>query len=264
MSDYDLICYQLEEYTEGLVTNTVNLAESEQELKKRNVELQEELKARQSIEKLLKQSLESQNRIIEDMIETLSIIVVLCDPYNSMHQQRVAALAKTIATRMSLNSDQIKGIYVAGMLHDIGKISIPTSILTKPGQIDDVERALIQTHPIISYDILKQIEFPWPVAQIARQHHEKLDGSGYPDGISGEDILLESRIICVADVVEAMGFDRPYRPSLGVDMALKEITDYRNILYDAEAVDACVDLFKTENFSFLNENNVFSRTELNI
>ena len=151
---------------------------------------------------------------------------------------------------MSLPQDQIKGIRVAGLVHDIGKMSIPAEILAKPSKLSETEFDLIKAHPQAAYDILKSIDFPWPVADIILQHHERLDGSGYPKGIKDGDILLEARIIAVADVVEAMSSHRPYRPALGTDKALEEIEKNKGTLYDPEAVDACLRLFSEGRFEF--------------
>jgi len=172
------------------------------------------------------------------------------DPYRHSHQKRVAQLACAIAREMNLPEEQIEGIRVAGNIHDIGKISVPMEILNKPGRVNKNEFGIIKNHAQAGYDILKTIEFPWPIAQIVLQHHERMDGSGYPQGLSGKDILLEARILGVADVVEAMVSRRPYRPALGIDKALEEISKNRGILYDPEVVDACLKLFTEKRFEF--------------
>jgi len=150
---------------------------------------------------------------------------------------------------MNLPQDQTEGIRLAGLVHDIGKISIPAEILSKPGKLSETEYQLIQAHPQIGYDILKSITFPWPVAEIVLQHHERLDGSGYPQGLKGDAILLEAKILAVADVVEAMASHRPYRPALGIDAALQEIKQQQGKLYDSSVVEACVQLF-ADDFEF--------------
>ena len=183
-------------------------------------------------------------------IETMAIMVEVRDPYTAGHQQRVAQLACAIAKKMGLSEDQINTLRIAGSLHDIGKIRIPTSIINRPGKLLDVEFEMIQIHPQVGYDILRNIPSPRPFAQIVLQHHEKLDGSGYPQGLLGKDILLESKILAVADVTEASSSYRPYRPALGIDIALKEILDKKGIEYDADAVDVCRELFSKENFKF--------------
>jgi HD-GYP domain-containing protein (c-di-GMP phosphodiesterase class II) len=151
---------------------------------------------------------------------------------------------------MDLQKEQAEGIRMAGLIHDTGKISIPAEILSKPGKITDLEFEMIKTHPQIGYDIFKNIDFPWPISQIVYQHHERKNGSGYPQGLSGEEIILEARIMAVADVVEAMASHRPYRPSLGIEKALEEIAKNSNVLYDPDVVDTCLRLFKEKGFSF--------------
>jgi HD-GYP domain-containing protein (c-di-GMP phosphodiesterase class II) len=151
---------------------------------------------------------------------------------------------------MKLPQDKIEGIRIASLVHDIGKISIPSEILSKPSKLSEIEYRLIKNHSQIGYDILKSIEFSWPIAQIVLQHQERLNGSGYPQGLKGDDILLEAKIIAVADVIEAMSSHRPYRPALGINKALEEISINRGILYVPEVVDACIKLFKEKDFKF--------------
>ena len=170
------------------------------------------------------------------------------DPYTAGHERRVSEIAVAIATELGLDEQRIEGIKVAGFLHDIGKISIPSEILVKPGRLNATEYALVQGHAQASFDVLKQVEFPWPVATIALQHHERLDGSGYPNGLKGDEILLESRIMAVADVVEAMASHRPYRPGLGIDKALAELERGRGSAYDPDVVDTCLRLFREQEF----------------
>jgi HD-GYP domain-containing protein (c-di-GMP phosphodiesterase class II) len=170
------------------------------------------------------------------------------DPYTAGHQRRVSDLARTIATEMGLSRDRIDGIRVMGAIHDLGKISIPAEILSKPTKLNDMEFGLIKAHAHAGYDILKDIDFPWPVAEIILQHHEKLNGSGYPQGLKGDEIHLEARIVGVADKVEAMASHRPYRPSLGLEEALADISQNRGTLYDADAVDVCMRLFHEKHY----------------
>jgi HD-GYP domain-containing protein (c-di-GMP phosphodiesterase class II) len=151
---------------------------------------------------------------------------------------------------MKLSQDKIKGIRIASLVHDIGKISLPAEILNKPTKLTEIEYSLIKDHSQTGYDILKSIDFPWPIAKIVLQHHERLDGSGYPNNLKGDEIILEARIIGVADVVEAMSSHRPYRPALGRDAALEEISKNKGILYDSEVVDVCLKLFKRKEFKF--------------
>ena len=166
------------------------------------------------------------------------------DPYTAGHQRRVAGIAVAIGAELGFDARRQEGLRVAGYLHDIGKIKITAEILSKPGKLSPVEFTLIQGHPQAGYDVLKGVEFPWPVAPVALQHHERMDGSGYPQGLKGEEILLEARIMAVADVVEAMSSHRPYRASLGLDITLAEIERGRGTAYDEGVVDACLRLFR--------------------
>lgn len=176
-------------------------------------------------------------------VESFSMMVEKRDPYTSGHQKKVGKLACAIAREMNLNNEQIEGIYIAANLHDIGKISIPVEFLNKPGRLSEKEMDIIKIHPETAYDMLKAIDFQFPVATVILQHHEKMDGSGYPFGLTREDILLESRIITVADVVEAISSHRPYRPALGIEAALEEISDHAGTLYDRKVVEICLSLF---------------------
>jgi putative nucleotidyltransferase with HDIG domain len=214
----------------------------------RTVKVQSEDLTKQRDE--LSNSLSRLRQIMGGFIDSMSRIVEARDPFTAGHQIRVADLARTIATEMGLPREQIEGIRVSGVLHDIGKIYIPSQILNKPGRLMDVEFNLIKTHPQIGYDILKSVDWPWPVAEIVLQHHERMDGSGYPAGLVGDRILIEAKIICVADVVEAMASHRPYRPALGVEKALEEISKMRGKLYDPAVVDCCLKIFREKGFFF--------------
>lgn len=187
-------------------------------------------------------------RNLEDTVRAISTIVEMRDPYTAGHQARVADLALAIARQMGLPDEQAHGIHLAGVVHDLGKIQIPAEILSKPGKITDLEYSLIKIHSQAGYDILKGIDFPWPIAQMVLQHHERLNGSGYPQGLKGDAILLEARILSVADVVEAMSSHRPYRAGLGIDFALAEITKQRGIYFDANVVDACSTLLREQHY----------------
>jgi len=171
------------------------------------------------------------------------------DPYTAGHQRRVADLARSIATEMNLPHDTIEGVRVAAVIHDIGKVSVPAEILSKPGKLTQNEFELIKDHAETGYDILKDVEFPWPIAEMIRQHHERLDGSGYPRGLKGDDTLIEARVIALADVVEAIASHRPFRPAHGIEVALDEIKKNRGTLYDPEAVDACLRLFTERKYT---------------
>jgi len=196
-----------------------------------------------------KESEDQLRRALKGVVQAMSVTVEMRDPYTAGHQRRVSRLSVGIAREMGLPERQIEGIRMAGDIHDIGKIYVPAEILSKPGKLTDIEFTIIKTHPQVGYDILKNIEFPWPIADIVVQHHERLDGKGYPAGLKGDAILLEARIIIVADVVEAMSSHRPYRPAHGIDKALEEISLHRGTLYDAAVVDACLRLFKEKGFS---------------
>ena len=197
-----------------------------------------------------KQSFERLRRALEETVNALASAVEMRDPYTAGHQHRVTSLACAIAEEMGLPKERTEGIHLAGVIHDVGKIRVPAEILSWPGQLTEIDFNLIKTHPQVGYDILKRIELPHEVTKIMLQHHERLDGSGYPAGLKGDEILLEARILAVADVVEAMASHRPYRASLGIDRALEEISKNRGILYDPEVVDACLKLFNEKNFKF--------------
>lgn len=207
-------------------------------------------KARDRAEEGLHESLGRLRRAVDGTTRALALAAEARDPYTAGHQQRVAELAVAIAREMGLSGDVIDCISVASMLHDVGKISIPAEILTKPGRLSDLEMDMIKIHPEAGYNILRQVDFPWPVAEVVLQHHERLDGTGYPRGLRGRDIQTEAKVIAVADVVEAMMSHRPYRPGLGLEEALKEIEGKRGTQFDPEAVDACLRLFAEKRFEF--------------
>ena len=195
-----------------------------------------------------KENTERMRKALGATVRAIAVTVETRDPYTAGHQRRVADLSRSIATEMKLSVDQIDGIRMAATIHDLGKISVPADILSKPKKLTDIEFSLIKTHPQSGYDILQDIDFPWPVARIVLEHHERMNGSGYPNGLTGDNILLESRIIAVADVVESMGTHRPYRPSLGIDAALEEIEKNRGTLYDDAVADACLRLFRERGY----------------
>jgi PAS domain S-box-containing protein len=205
---------------------------------------------RKQTEERLQQSYENLRDTLIATVNILASTIEMKDPYTAGHQRRVTTLACAISEEMGLSDDQFDGLRMAGLIHDLGKINVPAEILSKPGQINDIEFSIIRYHPQICHDILKTIELPWPVAQIVLQHHERMDGSGYPQGLKGDDIMIEARILAVADVVEAMASHRPYRPALGIKQALEEITKNRGILYDTTIVDVCKKLFIKSKFRF--------------
>ncbi len=188
---------------------------------------------------------EALERSLEQTIAAIAATIEVRDPYTAGHQRRVTGVAAAIGRKLGLSEDRLKGLFVAGTIHDIGKVSIPAETLSRPGRLSEAEFNLIKTHSQTGFDILKGIDFPWPVAQIVRQHHERLDGTGYPDGLAGDAILLESRILAVADVVEAISSHRPYRPALGLEVALNELRQGRDSRYDPAVVDACLELARS-------------------
>ncbi len=205
---------------------------------------------RKLAERRLEGTLADLRKAMGATIEAITHVVETRDPYTAGHQRRVAGLARAIAVEMNLPRNQIEGIRMAGVIHDIGKISVPAEILSKPGKLTYKEFELIKDHPQTGYDILRDAEFPWPIATIILQHHEKMDGSGYPQQLKGEEICLEARILAVADVVEAIASHRPYRPANGIDAATGEIEKNKGTLYDTAVVDACLRVFRDKKFSF--------------
>ena len=213
------------------------------QVEQKTQELKEDIAIRKQSEERLKKNMDA-------TIETMSRIIEAKDPYTSGHQHRVCQLAVSLAQELGLSPDKIEGIRIASLIHDIGKIGLPAEILSKPTKLADIEFSLIKGHSQAGSDILKAIDFSYPVANIVLQHHERINGSGYPNGLRADEILLEARILGVADVVEAMSSHRPYRPALGIDKALEEISQNRGILYDPEVVDACLKLFREKGFKF--------------
>jgi PAS domain S-box-containing protein/putative nucleotidyltransferase with HDIG domain len=218
------------------ITGIVGIGEDITERKRAQDEVSNSLKK-------LRRSLDGTIRVMIHMVETR-------DPYTAGHQRRVANLAFEIAREMGLPEERIDGLHMAALIHDIGKISVPAELLNRPGWLTDMQYGMIKTHPQVGYDILKDIEFPWPIADMIIQHHERLDGSGYPSGLKGDEIILEARILAVADVVEAIASHRPYRAALGLDKAFEEISGNKGKLYDPRVVNACKRLFNKRGFRF--------------
>lgn len=208
------------------------------------------IRERNRAEEELRDSLKKLRTAMESTVEAMVLAIEKRDPYTSGHQKRVATFACAIAKKMDLPQDQIDGVRMAGMIHDIGKNAIPGQILSKPAELTKLEMGMIKEHPQIGYDIIKGIEFPWPVAQMVLQHHERIDGSGYPQRLLGDEIYLGAKILGVADVVEAMASHRPYRASLGLDSAMDEISKNRGILYEPDVVDAGLRLLREKGFEF--------------
>jgi HD-GYP domain-containing protein (c-di-GMP phosphodiesterase class II) len=226
------------------------VAERTAELTRLNAQLRTEIAERQQAEFRLQHSYRRLQQNLDEMIRAMSSTVEERDPYTAGHQRRATELATALARELGLSEQATKGLQMAGLIHDLGKISIPAEILSKPGKLNAAEIQLIRRHPRVAFDILREIDFPWPVDRIVLQHHERLDGSGYPQGLAGEAILREARILSVADVVETIESHRPYRPGRGREEALEEIARNRGRLYDAEVVDACLRLFREKNFQY--------------
>lgn len=199
-------------------------------------------------------------KTMEMTIQALAVTIEMRDPYTAGHQRRVTQLASRIAQEMNLREEQIVNIRLAGIVHDIGKIYVPVEILTKPGRLNDYEISMIKSHPRFGFDIIKETDLPRKIGEIILQHHERLDGSGYPAGLSGSEIHLESRILSVADVVEAMSSHRPYRPALGLEAALEEIDQHKGFLFDPDVVDVCLDLFEEKRFCWTREESMSTIT----
>jgi HD-GYP domain-containing protein (c-di-GMP phosphodiesterase class II) len=213
----------------------------------------ETLRTRAERDRIARQQLdhvEILRQSLEDSIKAIANTVEMRDPYTAGHQRRVGQLAVAIAKELGLPENTNRGIELAASIHDLGKISVPAEILAKPSRLSRIEMMLLRNHVEAGFDIVKDIQFPWPIATMILQHHERLDGSGYPQGLKGEQILLESRILAVADVVEAMASHRPYRAALGIDSALQEIERGRGVAYDAAVVNACLRLFTEQRFAW--------------
>jgi HD-GYP domain-containing protein (c-di-GMP phosphodiesterase class II) len=244
--------WRAEQQVRALNANLENLVHQRTaELQRSNEMLRREVDRRRRVQQELQGSLDRLRKIIGGTVMAITMTVEKRDPYTSGHQQRVADLSRAIGKEMGLARDQVEGLTIASAIHDIGKISLPAEILSKPSQLNSMEMSLIQTHSQAGYDILKSVDFPWPVADIVLQHHERMNGTGYPQHLAGDAILREARIVGVADVVETMSSHRPYRPSRGIDSALDEISAQSGILYDRDAVDACLALMREGRFEFI-------------
>ncbi len=220
------------------------LVDSKKELEKENKNY------RYHLEDLVRERTESLQKTMQSTIEVVSSILELRDPYTAGHQIRVGNLAVKIGKKIGMPDKNLTGLYVSGYLHDLGKISVPSEILTKPSKLNPVEFEIIKSHVEYGYSVLRKLDLPWPVASIVKQHHERLDGSGYPDGLSEDEILDEAKVLAVADVVEAMTSHRPYRPGLGLEMACEEIKSNKGVKFDEKIVDAALELFNKDNYTF--------------
>ncbi|TFG91221.1 MAG: HD domain-containing protein [Candidatus Atribacteria bacterium] len=210
----------------------------------------EDVTTKSKAERELQENYQKLQQIMEDTVYTMAKVIERKDPYSAGHQKKVSQLATAIAKEMKLPKDKIEGLKVASLVHDIGKIGIPIEILSKPSGLTELGYDLMKEHPMTGYNILKEIDFPWPVAEIVLQHHEKVNGSGYPNGLKDDEILIEAKILCVADVIEAMSSYRAYRPSHSIKEALNELTKNKGTLYDSLVVDACKTLFKYKGAKF--------------
>jgi PAS domain S-box-containing protein len=208
----------------------------------------EDITIRKHAEEQLHQTLDMLRKAVATTVQVLISALEARDPYTAGHQSRVAHLACAIATEMGLSQEKIEGILMAGSIHDVGKLSIPAEILSKPTKLTNTEFSIIKEHSKSGYEMLKDVESPWPLAEIVYEHHERMNGSGYPRNLKGDEILMEARIMAVADVVEAIASHRPYRPSLGIETALEEIEKNKGILYDNAVVDACLKLFREKGY----------------
>ncbi len=197
---------------------------------------------RKAMEEERRQAANRLRRVLLQTVRSLSLTLEMRDPYTTGHQRRVAQLAVAIGHRLGLSEDTIEGLRTGGLVHDIGKIHVPAEFLSRPGKLSIEVHKVIRMHPQMGWEIMRDIEFPWPVADMIRQHHERLDGTGYPQGLKGDEILLESRILAVADVFEAISSHRPYRPALGMDIATAELRDHSGTRYDPAVVQACLDV----------------------
>ena len=215
---------------------------------KKSIASLNDITERKQAEEELQNTLNSLRKAVSMTIQVLVSAIEVRDPYTAGHQRRTANLARAIASEMTLPPEMIEGIRMAGYIHDIGKISLPAEILSKPTKLSEIEFALIKEHSLRGYEILKDVESPWPLAEMIYQHHERIDGTGYPRNLRGNDIIMEARILAVADVVEAMASNRPYRASLGIEPALDEIEKNRGTIYDESVVDACIRLFREKGF----------------
>ena len=232
------------------VVAEMRVMETEWEGKKAYLASLRDITDRKRMQLRLQVSLDNLKEVMDGTIRAMALAVEMRDPYTSGHQHRVAQLAQAIAEEINLPADTIEGVYMAASIHDIGKISLPAEILSKPLKLTEIERKMIQAHSKVGYDILNGVDFSWPIAQIVLQHHERMDGSGYPHGLGGKEVLIEARIVGVADVVETMASHRPYRPAMGLDKALEEVLKNKGRLYDEKVVNACLMLFNEKGFEF--------------
>jgi len=236
--------------TEGPLVAEMRVVETKWQGRKAFLASLRDITEHSQTKEALRKTLDDLKKTMSGTIRAMAAMAERRDSYTGGHQQRVADLSRAIAREMGLLPFEIEGLYLASLIHDIGKISIPAQILVKPTQLTDLEFSMIRGHSQEGYEMLKDVQFAWPVARIVLQHHERMDGSGYPQGLSGDDILKEAKILGVADVVEAMASNRPYRPALGIEKALQEIEKNRGRLYDPQVVGVCLRLFSEKGFEW--------------
>ena len=224
-----------------------------QAMRKKNIDLENEKIKYSEIQKELNQSYENISHVMDGIAQIITEVIEVRDPQFIGHQRKVSKLATAIAEEMKLSRDKIEGIKFAALVYDLGKVNLPAEITNKSSKLAEEEYNCIKNHPKISHDIFKKMDFPWPIAEIVFQHHERLDGSGYPRGLKGDEIFMEAKIIAVADVVVAMSSKRAYRPAHSIKETLEEISKNKGIFYDSEAVDACLKLFREKGFTFNQE-----------
>lgn len=249
--DYIVKPFQMEEVLARVRTH-MSLHEARRRLREAYAEVERRVEERtHELLEAKEQQFAAAQRLQESLVQTIEAIAIALekrDPYTAGHQKRVSAIATEIGRKLGLPEDQVHGIRLGGLVHDIGKIHVPAEILSRPGRLSDPEMELIRTHPQVGYEIIQGIQLPWPVAQMVLQHQERYDGSGYPKGLKGEEILFEARILAVADVVEAMSSHRPYRPALGVEAALEEIETNLGLRYDPAVAGVALELFRDDGF----------------
>ncbi len=241
--------YLLKPITRSDILRTIRNAANLKRMRDQNRLLEQQNRSyRENLERMVRDRTAALDRTVKSIIQAMSKLVEVRDPYTAGHERNVADLSQAIARKMGLSELSQQTVYYAGLVHDLGKINVPAEILSYPGKLNEVAMAVVRQHPETAYDILKQVDFPWPLADVVVQHHERCDGSGYPHGLVRDKILIESRILGVADVVESMSSHRPYRPALGVKVALEEITTNSGRLYEPDVVLACVALFEEDGY----------------
>lgn len=217
------------------------------------VHLVQDVTDRKAAEESLRVTVERLRHLVNAVTSTIGMIVEARDPYTAQHQVHVSQLSYAIAKELGWDEQRCESVLMAGLVHDVGKLTVPIEILCRPGRLGDIEMSMIRTHPVKGYRLLESIDFPWPIAQMVLEHHERLDGSGYPQGLTATQTMMEAKILAVADVVSVMSSHRPYRPAPGVERALDEIHRHQGLLYDPRVVGACIKVFTEGGFRFADE-----------